>query len=116
MRAAFGEMGVSVLSGMATSIGASIFLFLCDVQFFMKFGVFLCTTIAFSWLYANFFFPVLVATFGLGRPLPLFGVSESPPEETPSVNGTAGQTRPAAEASFSPARQVELGHVLQNKK
>merc|ERR1712054_223002 len=66
VREAFSEMGVLVLSGMTTSIGASIFLFACQVQFFAKFGAFLCITIAFSWIYADFFFPALVATFGIG--------------------------------------------------
>lgn len=53
---AFGEMGISVLSGMVTSVGASIPLFFCQLQFFKKFGTFICLTIAFSWIFANFFF------------------------------------------------------------
>ena len=53
---AFSEMGISVLSGMVTSVGASIPLFLCQLQFFKKFGTFICLTIAFSWVFANFFF------------------------------------------------------------
>jgi len=56
MSKAFGEMGISVLSGMITSVGASIPLFFCQVQFFKKFGTFICLTIAFSWIFANFFF------------------------------------------------------------
>lgn len=56
MRAAFGEMGISVLNGMVTSVGASLPLFLCQLQFFKKFGTFLCLTIAFSWIFANFGF------------------------------------------------------------
>jgi len=56
IRAAFGDMGISVLNGMVTSVGASIPLFLCQLQFFAKFGTFLCLTIAFSWVFANFVF------------------------------------------------------------
>ena len=38
---------------MATSVIASVPLFLCTLAFFVKFGAFLCLTIAFSWLFAN---------------------------------------------------------------
>ncbi len=60
---AFGDMGISVFSGMLTSIVASIPLFFCTLTFFAKFGTFLCLTIAFSWLFANFGFMSLLATF-----------------------------------------------------
>merc|ERR1712176_912252 len=60
IRDAFGEMGISVFNGMATSVGASIPLFFCQLQFFAKFGTFLCLTIAFSWLFANFAFMALL--------------------------------------------------------
>lgn len=53
---AFGDMGISVLNGMITSVAASIPLFFCQLQFFAKFGTFLCLTIAFSWIFANFGF------------------------------------------------------------
>merc|ERR1719491_1132747 len=56
MTSAYGEMGVSVLSGMVTSVGASIPLFLCQLQFFAKFGTFIFLVIFFSWIFANFFF------------------------------------------------------------
>merc|ERR1712048_522073 len=59
--AAFGDMGISVLNGMITSIGASIPLFFCQLQFFHKFGIFICLTIAFSWIFANFWFMSVVA-------------------------------------------------------
>ena len=62
--AAFSEMGAPVLSGMITSVLASLPLFLCEIQFFAKFGTFLCFTILFSWTFANFGFMSLVATFG----------------------------------------------------
>jgi len=61
IRLAFGEMGISVFNGMLTSIGASIPLFLCSLQFFSKFGTFLCLTIAFSWLFANLAFMSVLA-------------------------------------------------------
>ncbi|KAL3781799.1 hypothetical protein ACHAWO_000866 [Cyclotella atomus] len=59
---AFGDLGISVFNGMITSVVASIPLFFCQLQFFAKFGTFLCLTIAFSWLYANFWYMSLLAT------------------------------------------------------
>jgi len=61
--AAYGEMGVSVFSGMLTSVVASIPLFFCTLTFFAKFGTFLCLTIVLSWIFANFGFMCLLATF-----------------------------------------------------
>jgi predicted RND superfamily exporter protein len=63
VREAFGDMGISVLNGMVTSVAASIPLFFCQLQFFAKFGTFLCLTIAFSWIFANFAFMSALAQF-----------------------------------------------------
>lgn len=60
---AFGDMGISVFSGMLTSVVASIPLFFCTLVFFAKFGTFLCLTITLSWVFANFGFMSLLATF-----------------------------------------------------
>jgi hypothetical protein len=59
---AFGDLGISVFNGMTTSVVASIPLFFCQLQFFAKFGTFLCLTIAFSWVFANFGFMSVLAT------------------------------------------------------
>jgi len=58
---AFSDLGISVFNGMITSVVASIPLFFCQLQFFAKFGTFLCLTIAFSWIFANFGFMTLLA-------------------------------------------------------
>uniref|UniRef100_A0A7S3KY13 SSD domain-containing protein n=1 Tax=Amphora coffeiformis TaxID=265554 RepID=A0A7S3KY13_9STRA len=60
---AFGDMGISVFNGMVTSVAAAVPLFLCQLQFFAKFATFLCTTIAFSWIFANFAFMSALAQF-----------------------------------------------------
>jgi len=60
---AYGDMGISVFSGMLTSVVASIPLFFCTLTFFAKFGTFLCTTIVLSWIFANFGFMCLLAQF-----------------------------------------------------
>ncbi len=61
--AAYGDMGISVFSGMLTSVVASIPLFFCTLTFFAKFGTFLCLTIVLSWIFANFGFMSLLAQF-----------------------------------------------------
>ena len=39
-------------------------LFAYNLQFFAKFGTFLCLTILFSWLFSNFCFMGILATIG----------------------------------------------------
>merc|ERR1711862_741200 len=58
---AFSDLGISVLNGMITSVVASVPLFFCQLQFFAKFGTFLCLTIAYSWIFANFGFMSILA-------------------------------------------------------
>jgi len=61
IKEAFNDMGISVFNGMITSVAASIPLFFCQLQFFKKFGTFLCIVIGFSWLFANFLFMSVLA-------------------------------------------------------
>merc|ERR1711871_558129 len=56
VRYSVGHMGVSVLSGALTSLGASLLLFFCTLQFFATFGTFFFGTILLAWVWANFFF------------------------------------------------------------
>jgi len=63
IKEAFSEMGVTVFSGMFTSIVASIPLFFCTLTFFAKFGTFLCLTISLSWIFANFGLMSMLAQF-----------------------------------------------------
>jgi len=46
--AAVGSLGISLLSGLATSMGAAVFLWFCQVAFFRKFGQFLLATLVIS--------------------------------------------------------------------
>jgi len=62
--AAFSDMGSPVLSGMITSVLASLPLLACQIVFFTKFGIFLLLTIVFSWIFANFGFMSILATIG----------------------------------------------------
>jgi predicted RND superfamily exporter protein len=63
-RDALEEVGISVLSGAATTLGASMFLLFAQILFFTEFGVFMFSTILFSILYALGFFITLIALIG----------------------------------------------------
>merc|ERR1711862_440685 len=63
IKKAFSEIGISVMNGMVTSVGASIPLFFCRLQFFAKFGTFLCIIISSSWLFCQFCFHVVPCSF-----------------------------------------------------
>mmetsp|Transcript_41822 Transcript_41822/g.100786 ORF Transcript_41822/g.100786 Transcript_41822/m.100786 type:complete len:293 (+) Transcript_41822:3287-4165(+) len=58
----FGALGTSLFNGAITSMVASVPLILfCELQFFVKFGIFFLLTITFAWLFANFAFMTLLA-------------------------------------------------------
>ena len=46
-------MGVSVVSGCITSLGASFVLFFCSLQFFVVFGIFFFSTILWARPYSH---------------------------------------------------------------
>mmetsp|Transcript_24620 Transcript_24620/g.66956 ORF Transcript_24620/g.66956 Transcript_24620/m.66956 type:complete len:153 (-) Transcript_24620:306-764(-) len=58
------EVGISVMAGAITTMGASAFLLLTTVQFFFKFGIFMLSTVAFSIFTANVAFTALLAVLG----------------------------------------------------
>ncbi|XP_064621245.1 protein dispatched homolog 1-like [Lineus longissimus] len=58
------HVAISILSGAATTLGASCFMFLCRVHFFLQFGIFIFATIGFSILFALVFFPALLSVLG----------------------------------------------------
>jgi len=64
VRTALGEMGITVLGGAITSLGASGMLFGCWLAFFQKFGGFMFGTILFSILWSLGFFMACMASFG----------------------------------------------------
>jgi len=61
---AFFELGASVLGGGITSFLAASVLFFCTAQFFKIFGIFICTVVVLSELYAHMFFMPLLAIIG----------------------------------------------------
>lgn len=91
VREAFKDMGVSVFSGMFTSVAASFFLFFCQIQFFFKFGAFLCCTVVFSYTFSTTLFPALCLTFGTHLP---FGKSSSEPVQVAEVIGEEASEAP----------------------
>ena len=58
------EVGISVLSGAVTTLGASMFLLLALIIFFAQFGLFMFSTIGFSLLYSLGLFTTLIALVG----------------------------------------------------
>ena len=58
------HVGISVLSGACTTLGASIFLLAAKILFFFQFGIFIFCTIGFSIVYSLFFFPTVLALVG----------------------------------------------------
>ena len=59
-----GNVGISVLAGAATTLGASAFMLGSKILFFFQFGIFMFCTIGFSIVYALVLFTVLVGIIG----------------------------------------------------
>lgn len=57
-------VGVSVLSGACTTLGASAFMLGSQIMFFFQFGIFMFCTIGFSIFFALGFFTVIVGMIG----------------------------------------------------
>lgn len=57
-------MGLSVFSGACTTLGASLFMFFAQIQFIIRFGMFMFCTIGFSLLYSLGFFTTVMAIVG----------------------------------------------------
>ena len=64
VRETLGHVGISVLSGACTTIGASIFMLFARILFFFQFGIFIFCTIGLSIFYALFFFTTILALVG----------------------------------------------------
>jgi len=58
------DMGGTILGGAITSLGASFMLFICQFQYFAKFGFFMFLTIFLSFIYVFLFFAPLLAIIG----------------------------------------------------
>lgn len=85
---AVGTMGISLVSGVATSVGAATFLIFCQVAFFRKFGQFLVITLIISFLVTLFYLIPLFLVVGPVRGrgqlcnLPkVFGRASAPAEQ-----------------------------------
>ena len=58
------HVGISILSGAITTLGASLFLFCAKIFFFFQFGVFIFSIILLSVLFSLFLFPALMSILG----------------------------------------------------
>ena len=64
IRVALRRMGLSVISGAVTTIGAAVFLLGCIITFFDTFGKFMCVTLIAALVHALIVFPALCACVG----------------------------------------------------
>lgn len=64
VRYMLGHVGVSVLAGAATTLGASAFMLGSKILFFFQFGIFIFCTIGFSIVYALIVFSVIIGIIG----------------------------------------------------
>ena len=64
MREMLRTVGVSIVSGACTTLGASMFMLGSQIMFFYQFGIFMFCTIGFSILFALAFFPIIVSMIG----------------------------------------------------
>lgn len=58
------EVGISVISGAATTMGASFFLIFAQILFFVQFGLFMFFTIGFSIIYSIGLFVTVMGCIG----------------------------------------------------
>ncbi|KAK9803258.1 hypothetical protein WJX72_001208 [[Myrmecia] bisecta] len=59
VHSALRTVGMSIVSGAATTIGAALFLFGCRMIVFLRFGAFICVTLSAALLHALLVFPAL---------------------------------------------------------
>ncbi|XP_065662076.1 protein dispatched homolog 1 isoform X3 [Hydra vulgaris] len=64
VRFMLGHVGMSVIAGAATTIGASSFMLGSQIKFFLQFGIFMFCTISFAIIYALVLFCVIVGVIG----------------------------------------------------
>ena len=64
VRFMLGHVGMSVIAGAATTIGASAFMLGSQIKFFLQFGVFMFCTIGFAIIYALILFCLIVGVIG----------------------------------------------------
>lgn len=58
------HVGISVLSGACSTLGASVFMFGAKILFFFQFGIFIFSTVGFSLLFALVFFLIILGLLG----------------------------------------------------
>ena len=64
VQSTLGHVGISVLSGACTTLGASVFMFGAKILFFFQFGIFIFSTVGFSLLFALVFFETVLGLVG----------------------------------------------------
>jgi uncharacterized protein YneR len=97
------EVGISVISGAVSTLGATVFLFMCVMQFFKKFGMFIFFTILCSCVYALILYPALMAILG---PAGNFGnlralCSKQKPQASTKISEGAGNGKSSTDTEMA---------------
>ncbi|WAR18412.1 DISP1-like protein [Mya arenaria] len=58
------SIGLSVISGAITTIGAAVFMLFAQIQFFFQFGIFIITTVGIALVFSLFGFTTFLSLFG----------------------------------------------------
>ncbi len=64
VQSTLGHVGISVLSGACSTLGASVFMFGAKILFFFQFGIFIFSTVGLSLLFALVFFEAVLGLVG----------------------------------------------------
>merc|ERR1719456_2092892 len=82
VRGALATMGISLIGGVATTVGAALFLWFAEIQFFTKFGQFLAITVIVSLAVAlTFLMPAAILMGPVGTKGSLCSIPGCRPQE-----------------------------------
>merc|ERR1712037_997123 len=99
-------MGGTVMGGAVTSLGASFMLFICQFQYFAKFGFFMFLTIFLSFLYVFLFFVPLLAIIGPDKDC--CAICDLRPKELKKRCGKKKRLRPRLRAQLLTSLRTSL--------
>jgi predicted RND superfamily exporter protein len=109
VRHSFFELGPAVASGYITTVGAAVFLWMCDSIFFNVFGTFLVTVVTWSVLFAMFFFMPLLSLLGPDHgtvPEKEIVMEQKKVVETKPANGSVSQIEAQRTADEQPEAEI----------
>eukprot|EP00747_Dinoflagellata_sp_TGD_P108185 gnl/TRDRNA2_/TRDRNA2_170338_c0_seq2.p1 gnl/TRDRNA2_/TRDRNA2_170338_c0~~gnl/TRDRNA2_/TRDRNA2_170338_c0_seq2.p1 ORF type:complete len:1313 (-),score=226.34 gnl/TRDRNA2_/TRDRNA2_170338_c0_seq2:98-4036(-) len=109
-RSSLGTIGISLVSGLLTSLGSTLFLWFCSIMFFRKFGMFIFLTLLISFFVTfTFLVPVLmiIGPTGTLGDLPRCGRGQEKQEGQPGSRLSWRAVRGRASIEAKEGVQVE---------